>query len=108
VNEGMPLEPLHVHISKNYHHNATKIWITSTGDLIIDNNNDKIPKKELQKILKIIKSYTNEIATFWKNKYTCNNTRRSKKSNKIFWKKRRINTCIKKFLPPPVKKDFPR
>lgn len=70
VNEGMPLEPLHVHISKNYHHNATKIWITSTGDLIIDNNNDKIPKKELQKILKIIKSYTNEIATFWKNKFS--------------------------------------
>lgn len=31
-NEGMPLEPIHVHIAQGRASgNATKIWITSTG-----------------------------------------------------------------------------
>ena len=43
LNEGIPLEPIHVHISKNIHKNATKIWIQENGTCQVANNNDKIP-----------------------------------------------------------------
>ena len=44
-NENEPLEPLHIHISKTPHPNATKYWILSDGSLLLENNkswkNDK-------------------------------------------------------------------
>ena len=44
-NEGNPLEPIHVHISEGRAKStATKIWITSTGNVILSNNNSQIPK----------------------------------------------------------------
>lgn len=39
-NEGMPLEPIHVHIAEGRASaNATKVWITSTGHTLLSNNN---------------------------------------------------------------------
>ena len=32
--------------------NATKVWITKSGDCILSNNNSKIPENDLNKILK--------------------------------------------------------
>ena len=32
-NENEPLEPLHIHISKTPHPNATKYWILSDGSM---------------------------------------------------------------------------
>lgn len=31
VNEGQPIEPIHVHISKIPQANATKLWLLSSG-----------------------------------------------------------------------------
>jgi len=41
------LEPIHVHISKGTPSaNSTKIWITKSGDCILANNENKIPKQD--------------------------------------------------------------
>lgn len=46
TNEGDPLEPVHVHVSEGRPvENATKIWITRSGDTLLANNNSKIPQK---------------------------------------------------------------
>ena len=50
-NEGEPVEPIHFHISKEPYKNATKVWVTSKGELSLANNNDKIPEKTLRRIL---------------------------------------------------------
>ena len=43
-------EPAHVHISKGKPNgNTTKIWITSTGGLVVAHNKSKIPKDDLIK-----------------------------------------------------------
>lgn len=53
-NEGEPLEPIHFHISKHPHKNATKIWVLKDGSLEICNNNDDIPTNELKRILRLM------------------------------------------------------
>ena len=53
-NEGEPLEPIHVHISKTPHPNATKYWVLRDGTLREDNNNDSIPQNELKRIIRYI------------------------------------------------------
>lgn len=35
--------------------NATKVWLTKSGDCILSNNNSKIPENDLNKILKSIR-----------------------------------------------------
>ena len=48
-NEGKPLEPIHVHISEGRATStATKLWITSTGKVILSNNNSQIPDKSAE------------------------------------------------------------
>ena len=43
-NENNPLEPIHVHISEGRASaNATKLWISSTGKVVVCNNNSNIP-----------------------------------------------------------------
>ena len=42
-------EPIHVHICKgNPTANSTKVWITKSGDCILENNNSRIPKHDLR------------------------------------------------------------
>lgn len=50
-NEGEPLEPVHIHISKTPHPNATKYWLLQDGTLLQENNNDNIPENELKRII---------------------------------------------------------
>ena len=54
-NEGEPTEPIHFHVSKNPHKNATKVWVTSSGELSLANNNDRIPEKVLRRILNFMR-----------------------------------------------------
>lgn len=68
-NESKPLEPIHVHISKNPHKNATKVWIYSDGSVALENNNDKIPSKDLKKILKTIELFSDDIIVRWKQHF---------------------------------------
>ena len=67
-NEGEPLEPIHIHISKTPHPNATKYWILRDGTLAEDNNNDNIPANDLKKLLNYISLETNISKT--KEKWT--------------------------------------
>ena len=45
VNEGKPIEPIHVHVSSGEPcENSTKIWITKSGKTIKQNNRSRIPE----------------------------------------------------------------
>ena len=66
ANENKPLEPIHVHISKGTPNaNATKVWITRSGNCLLCNNNSKIPPKTLKNILRIIEARSEEIINKW-------------------------------------------
>ena len=69
-NEGMPLEPIHVHIAEGRASaNATKVWITSTGHTLLSNNNSKISPKILRGILRIIEANSAEIIDRWTEQF---------------------------------------
>lgn len=68
VNEGDPLEPIHVHISsKRPVKNSTKVWITSSGKCLPANNDSKIPQTALNSIMRIIETRSSEIIEKWKS-----------------------------------------
>lgn len=65
-NENDPLEPVHVHIAEGRATaNATKIWITSAGKALLCNNNSKIPKQMLRKLIRIIEANSATIVEKW-------------------------------------------
>ncbi|WP_352397902.1 DUF4160 domain-containing protein [[Clostridium] aminophilum] len=65
-NENNPLEPVHVHIAEGKATaNATKLWITSTGKVILCNNNSKISEKILRKMMRLIEANTGRIVEEW-------------------------------------------
>ena len=67
-NEGNPLEPIHVHISEGRATNAaTKLWITSTGKVIVCNNNSQSPDKILRRLIRTIEANSAEIIDEWLN-----------------------------------------
>ena len=46
TNENKPLEPVHIHVAKGAPTvNATKIWITSTGQILRSNWRYEVPVK---------------------------------------------------------------
>lgn len=56
-NEGEPLEPIHVHISEGRATSAaTKLWITSTGKVILGNNNSQIPDEVLKRLTRLVEA----------------------------------------------------
>ena len=66
INEGSPLEPVHVHVSEGKPSaNATKVWITQTGRCILCHNASHIPPQELRKILKVIDANSTYIVQQW-------------------------------------------
>jgi hypothetical protein len=66
ANENLPLEPIHVHVSKGIPtKNATKIWITKAGKCLICNNNSKISRNELHYIQAIIETRVDDVITKW-------------------------------------------
>ena len=70
VNEGKPLEPVHVHVSKKRpEKDATKIWITRNGGCLVANNNSKIPLSALRGIVRIIETRSFEIISIWKERF---------------------------------------
>jgi len=70
-NENEPLEPLHIHISKTPHPNATKYWILSDGSLLLENNNDAIPSNDLKRLVNFISLPSNvkKIEEKWLNHF---------------------------------------
>jgi len=66
TNENKPLEPIHVHVSEGKpSENATKIWITQSGNCLICNNNSHIPKHILRNIMRIIEARSEEVVSKW-------------------------------------------
>lgn len=70
-NEGMPLEPIHVHVSNGIPGpDATKIWITQTGRALLANQNDKrISPKILSHLLEMIEAQSDDIISAWKERF---------------------------------------
>lgn len=68
-NEGKPLEPVHVHIDKVPQGNGTKVWILSTGRVLLDNNNSNIKHSDLKKLLQTIELFADEIVEKWEEYY---------------------------------------
>lgn len=65
-NENEPLEPIHVHITKGKPtKNATKIWITSAGKVLLCHNKSNIPQNELRNLLRIIEANSSTIKEKW-------------------------------------------
>ncbi len=65
-NENRPLEPIHVHITEGRASaNATKLWITSTGKVLLCNNNSQIPETILRKLMRIIEANSSDIIDAW-------------------------------------------
>ncbi len=65
-NENEPLEPIHVHAAEGKPQaNGTKIWITSTGKCLVENNNSQIPERILRNIVRIIEARSDEIIDKW-------------------------------------------
>jgi len=64
-NEGSPIEPIHVHVSKTPHQHSTKIWIHEDGSCSLANNQDNIPNKVLNKILRAITDFSPTIINEW-------------------------------------------
>lgn len=66
TNENKPLEPVHVHVSQGGPSpNATKIWITKTGNTFLCHNDSKIPLKVLRNIMRVIEARSDEIVKKW-------------------------------------------
>lgn len=55
--------------------NATKIWLTKSGDCIVANNNSRIPEHDLNKILKSIRYNFFYIISEWKVFYNSDEIR---------------------------------
>lgn len=69
VNEGQPLEPVHVHVSRGKPTpNATKIWLTKEGARV-EHNNSNIPKKDLKELLEFINENKLTVIGLWLDRF---------------------------------------
>ena len=66
MDEGRPLEPIHVHVAKGVPSaNATKIWLTQTGKAIIAYRASDITQSDLRKLVRMIEANADEIREKW-------------------------------------------
>ena len=69
-NENQPLEPVHVHISKDKPSaNATKVWLTKDGMCKLCHNRSRIPKNFLHNIMNLIADISDIILDKWKETF---------------------------------------
>ena len=69
-NESEPLEPVHVHIAKGKPvRDATKLWITSTGRVLLCNNHSKIPERLLNRLSRLIEANSEDFVRTWKEHF---------------------------------------
>jgi len=70
INESNPLEPVHVHIVQvRPIPDATKVWITRSGKCLLQNNNSRIPDRELRLLIKTIEVRSDSIIEKWKETF---------------------------------------
>ena len=69
INEGIPLEPVHVHVAKGKPTpSATKIWLTKEG-CKLEHNNSEIPPKDLKALLEFINENKSTVINVWLNRF---------------------------------------
>ena len=67
-NEGKPLEPVHIHVSKGIpSKNATKFWILSNGKVELADNGSQLNAKELSRIKRALEDYTDIYIAKWES-----------------------------------------
>lgn len=64
-NEGTPIEPVHIHVSKNVSANTTKIWVKENGELELMKESLQIPQKDINRIIKILTPLSKDIVEMW-------------------------------------------
>ncbi len=63
-------EPVHVHVAKGKPTpNATKIWLTRNGGVLLASNGSKLNKKELANVLDFVMLNHAEICHAWKETF---------------------------------------
>ena len=70
-NEGLPLEPIHVHVSNGVPNaEATKIWITQNKRALLADPYDKrIPTKILNRLVEMIEAQSDDIIEAWLERF---------------------------------------
>ena len=70
TNDGEPREPVHVHVAVGQPAaNATKLWITSEGKVIVCNNNSRIPEAGLRRLIDDIERDSDVIIKAWRKRF---------------------------------------
>lgn len=63
-------EPIHVHIARGRPvPNATKIWLTRSGQCVVANNDGRIPQGDLKELLDVISAQFFMICRKWKEHF---------------------------------------
>lgn len=63
-------EPIHVHIIRGKPSgNATKVWLTKSGQCIVANNSSRIPQSDLNELLDVISAQFFLICRRWKEHF---------------------------------------
>lgn len=65
-NEGKPIEPVHVHVSKNISKNSTKFWILSDGSVKLAFDSKELSAKDLAKVQRVLQQYSKDYVEKWK------------------------------------------
>ena len=66
LDEGRPLEPIHVHIAEGVPKaNATKVWLTQSGKAMLASRRSEIPASDLRKLIRVIEANADEIRGKW-------------------------------------------
>ena len=70
VAEGVPLEPVHVHVTEGIPApDDTKFWITESGGSILAHNKGNIARTRLKELQAIIESQHRLIVNKWKSTF---------------------------------------
>ena len=70
VNEGVPLEPIHVHVAEGVPcENGTKIWLTKAGKTLLCHNKSQVPENKLKTICELIESRFFESSSKWQERF---------------------------------------
>ena len=68
LDEGRPLEPIHVHIAEGVPRaNATKVWLTQSGKAVLASRHSEIPAAELRKLIRVVEANVDLIREKWSN-----------------------------------------
>lgn len=66
LDEGRPLEPIHVHIAEGVPRaNATKVWLTQSGKAVLASRHSEIPAAELRKLIRVVEANVDLIREKW-------------------------------------------